>query len=117
MASILIEEVSPVADISSIELFGPVACLYRAASFSEALDLANRFPYGLTACIHTRSLHRAIEVARRVQSGVAVVNGGAFGSEPHMPFGGGQVLRKWNAQARHRGAGCVLEPQERHPVV
>ena len=24
----------------------------------------------------------------RIQSGVAVVNGGTYGSEPHMPFGG-----------------------------
>ena len=45
-------------------------------------------PYGLTACIHTRSLHRAIDFTRRVQAGVVVVNGGTYGSEPHMPFGG-----------------------------
>jgi aldehyde dehydrogenase (NAD+) len=88
MAPTLIEAVSPDAEISTIELFGPVACLYRAASFSEALDLANRSPYGLTACIHTRSIHRALEFVRRVQSGVAIVNAGTFGSEPHMPFGG-----------------------------
>ena len=24
----------------------------------------------------------------RIQAGVAVVNGGTYGSEPHMPFGG-----------------------------
>ena len=45
-------------------------------------------PYGLTACIHTASIHRAIEFAQKVKSGVAVVNGGTYGSEPHMPFGG-----------------------------
>jgi aldehyde dehydrogenase (NAD+) len=26
--------------------------------------------------------------AEKVESGVAVVNAGTFGSEPHMPFGG-----------------------------
>jgi len=26
--------------------------------------------------------------AHQVNTGVAVVNGGTFGSEPHMPFGG-----------------------------
>jgi alpha-ketoglutaric semialdehyde dehydrogenase len=65
-----------------------VACLYRANGFPDALNLANRSPYGLTACIHTASIHRAIEFTRRVQAGVAVVNAGTFGSEPHMPFGG-----------------------------
>jgi acyl-CoA reductase-like NAD-dependent aldehyde dehydrogenase len=88
MAPTLIENASPDAEISTHELFGPVACLYQARDFAEALDLANRSPYGLTACIHTRSIHRALEFARRVQAGVVVVNAGTFGSEPHMPFGG-----------------------------
>ncbi len=88
MAPTLIENVSPDSEISTHELFGPIACLYRARDFAEALDLANRSPYGLTACIHTRSIHRALDFARRVQAGVVVVNAGTFGSEPHMPFGG-----------------------------
>jgi len=88
LAPTLIENAPPDAEISTTEIFGPVAGLYRARDFAQALDLANRSPYGLTACIHTRSLHRAIEFVRRVQSGVAVVNAGTFGSEPHMPFGG-----------------------------
>jgi len=88
MAPTLIEAVHPDAEISMREVFGPVACLYRARDFTEALDLANRSPYGLTACIHTRSIHRALEFVRRVQAGVAVVNAGTYGSEPHMPFGG-----------------------------
>ncbi len=56
--------------------------------FRDALSLANDSPYGLTACIHTRSLHRAVEFTQKVQAGVAVVNAGTYGSEPHMPFGG-----------------------------
>jgi aldehyde dehydrogenase (NAD+) len=75
-------------EFSTVELFGPIAGLYRATDFAHALQLANDSPYGLTACIHTRSLHRALEFAQNVQSGMAVVNAGTFGSEPHMPFGG-----------------------------
>jgi alpha-ketoglutaric semialdehyde dehydrogenase len=81
-------EASADAAISATELFGPVATLYRVPDFEAALALANRSPYGLTACIHTASVHRATEFAQRVQAGVAVVNGGTYGSEPHMPFGG-----------------------------
>ena len=88
MAPTIIEHVSPEAEISVSELFGPVTCLYRVPDFAEALRRANQSPYGLTACIHTRSVHRALEFTRRVQAGVAVVNAGTFGSEPHMPFGG-----------------------------
>jgi acyl-CoA reductase-like NAD-dependent aldehyde dehydrogenase len=88
LAPTLIENVDPQADISTSELFGPVTCLYRVGNFKEALQLANNSPYGLTACIHTRSFHRAIAFTRKIQAGVAVVNAGTYGSEPHMPFGG-----------------------------
>ena len=88
MAPTLIENTDPHSEISMTELFGPVACLYRAKDFAEALALANDSPYGLTACIHTRSIHRATMFTQKVQAGVAVVNAGTYGSEPHMPFGG-----------------------------
>jgi acyl-CoA reductase-like NAD-dependent aldehyde dehydrogenase len=88
IAPTLIEDVDPHDEISTTELFGPIACLYRVKDFAEALALANDSPYGLTACIHTRSLHRAIQFTQKVQTGVAVVNAGTYGSEPHMPFGG-----------------------------
>jgi aldehyde dehydrogenase (NAD+) len=88
MAPTLVEGVAPEDDFSCRELFGPIAALYRAHDFEDALRLANHSPYGLTACIHTRSLHRALEFTRRVEAGVASVNAGTFGSEPHMPFGG-----------------------------
>ena len=88
MAPTLIENVDPEDDISTMELFGPITCLYRVGDFQEALQLANNSPYGLTACIHTLNFHRAMEFTRKVQAGVAVVNAGTFGSEPHMPFGG-----------------------------
>jgi acyl-CoA reductase-like NAD-dependent aldehyde dehydrogenase len=88
MAPTIIENVGPHDDISTEELFGPITCLYRVRDFHEAMRQANDSPYGLTACIHTRSIHRATEFTQKIQAGVAVVNAGTYGSEPHMPFGG-----------------------------
>ena len=88
MAPTLIENVQPHDEISECELFGPVALLFRAKDFEHALTMANDTPYGLTASIHTRSIHRATRFYDKVQTGVAVVNAGTHGSEPHMPFGG-----------------------------
>ena len=88
MAPTLLENVNPHDEISECELFGPIATLYRVKDFDEALALANDTPYGLTASIHTRNLHRAVRFCDKVQTGVAVVNAGTHGSEPHMPFGG-----------------------------
>jgi aldehyde dehydrogenase (NAD+) len=88
IAPTILENVDPQDEVSTKEIFGPITCLYRVKDFAEALSLANDSPYGLTACIHTRSIHRAIEFTQKIQAGVAMVNGGTYGSEPHMPFGG-----------------------------
>ncbi len=88
MAPTLIEKAGPRSEISTHELFGPVACLYRVKGFRQALAMANDSPYGLTACIHTASLHRAQVFTQKVEAGAVVVNAGTYGSEPHMPFGG-----------------------------
>jgi alpha-ketoglutaric semialdehyde dehydrogenase len=88
LAPTVLEGVAPDAEASCTELFGPVTILYRVRDFDEALALANDSPYGLTAAIHTASVHRAMRFADRAQAGVVVVNGGTHGSEPHMGFGG-----------------------------
>ena len=74
--------------LSEDELFGPVAQIYRARDYQHALAIANTSRYGLTAAIHTRDYATAQHFVREVRAGMAVVNGGTFGSEPHMPFGG-----------------------------
>jgi aldehyde dehydrogenase (NAD+) len=84
----VVEDVAPDADLSSTELFGPVTILYRVRDLDEAIRLVNQSPYGLTAAIHTASLHRAMRFADAAEAGVVVVNGGTHGSEPHMGFGG-----------------------------
>lgn len=88
LAPTIVENVRMDMPISQTELFGPIAILYSAKDLNHALELANDSPYGLTACIHTRSFDRAVWFCDRVRTGVAVVNAGTFGSEPHMPFGG-----------------------------
>lgn len=88
IAPTLIDNVPTSHEFSRCELFGPVASLYKVKNFNEALVMANDSDYGLTACIHTRNFDRATHFAQKVRSGVAVVNAGTYGSEPHMPFGG-----------------------------
>jgi alpha-ketoglutaric semialdehyde dehydrogenase len=88
VAPTIIEHVGPNDEITRSELFGPITCLYRVKDFEDAIALANDSPFGLTAAIHTQNINRAMTFIGRIQAGVAVVNGGTYGSEPHMPFGG-----------------------------
>jgi acyl-CoA reductase-like NAD-dependent aldehyde dehydrogenase len=84
----IIEGLSTSARLACNEIFGPVASLHIVDNLEEALSVANNSDYGLTACIHTRSVDRAMWFVQRVKAGVANVNMGTYGSEPHMPFGG-----------------------------
>lgn len=84
----LIEGLDARAELSCKEVFGPVATLHVVNGIEEALNVANATEYGLTSAIHTRSVDRAMWFAQRVRAGLANVNLGTYGSEPHMPFGG-----------------------------
>ncbi|MEM7098708.1 MAG: aldehyde dehydrogenase family protein [Pseudomonadota bacterium] len=84
----LVDGLSNDADMVAQELFGPVASVHRVHNIQEALDFCNAGSYGLTSAIHTTNVDRAMWFAQRVKAGVANVNMGTYGSEPHMPFGG-----------------------------
>ncbi len=84
----LIEGLTRESTINSTELFGPVATIHAVRSFDEAMMAVNDSDYGLTAAIHTQNIDRAMAFCHGVRAGVANVNFGTYGSEPHMPFGG-----------------------------
>jgi len=88
MVPTILEDVSPDAEISQKEIFGPITCLYKVKDLDGAINLANNISFGLTAAIHTKSIHRAEVFKNRIQAGVVSINGPTYGSEPHMPFGG-----------------------------
>jgi aldehyde dehydrogenase (NAD+) len=88
IAPTILEDASPSAAISRDEVFGPVTCLYRAVDFADALGMANDTRFGLTAAVHTNSIHRAEVFRERIRAGVISINGATYGSEPHIPFGG-----------------------------
>lgn len=74
--------------IAKEEIFGPVLSLFEVKSVDEAVELANRSEFGLTACICTSNLASALEFADRVQAGVVKVNRPTVGLELQVPFGG-----------------------------
>ncbi len=70
------------------ETFGPVAPVLRARDEDEAVEIANDSEYGLSAGIITRDEERGLDVARRLNTGMAHVNDSSVHDEPHAPFGG-----------------------------
>jgi len=56
------------------EIFGPVLCLIRAETASEALEIVNGNQYGNGASIFTRDGHAARQFASGVQAGMVGIN-------------------------------------------
>jgi aldehyde dehydrogenase (NAD+) len=72
--------------IAQEEIFGPVLCIIPVDDEDEAVAVANDSPYGLSGAVWADTDDHAIEVARRLQTGQVMVNGGRF--NPMAPFGG-----------------------------
>ncbi len=70
------------------ETFAPVKCIVRVDGVEEAVACANDNEYGLSASVFGGDLARAMNVARRIESGICHVNGPTVHDEAQMPFGG-----------------------------
>ncbi|WP_217139957.1 succinic semialdehyde dehydrogenase [Streptomyces sp. AC627_RSS907] len=73
----VLEDVTPEMDVCALETFGPVVSLYRYATDDEALSLANRGAYGLSASIWSRNTREAAGMAGLIRSGSVNINDGA----------------------------------------
>jgi alpha-ketoglutaric semialdehyde dehydrogenase len=84
----VLAEVPEDATVAREELFGPVLAAFEAADLDEAIAIANRTPYGLSATLFTRDLASALSYVQRIEAGLVRVNGDTTGVDPHAPFGG-----------------------------
>jgi acyl-CoA reductase-like NAD-dependent aldehyde dehydrogenase len=70
------------------ESFAPVLTVQRVDSDDEAVKVANDSEFGLSAAVFSRDIARALDVAKRVESGICHINGPTVHDEAQMPFGG-----------------------------
>ena len=88
MAPTIVDHVTPAMQIFREESFGPSVSITRFKTVEEAIQLANDTEYGLSAAVFGRDIARAIEVAKKIDSGMCHVNGPTVHDEAQMPFGG-----------------------------
>jgi len=69
------------------EIFGPVAAVMKFKTEEEVIEAANATEYGLSACVFSENIGRAIRVAHAFESGSTFVNSAQL-TEWSMPFGG-----------------------------
>jgi succinate-semialdehyde dehydrogenase/glutarate-semialdehyde dehydrogenase len=83
----LLADVPNEANIMNDEPFGPVAVSRPFDTFEEAIEQANRLPYGLAAFAFTENGRRANLIGDLVESGMVGINTFAI-SGADTPFGG-----------------------------
>ncbi len=83
----LLADVPDSADIMANEPFGPVAVTARFDTLDDAIEKANRLPYGLAAFAFTENGRRANILGDAIEAGMVGINSFAI-STADAPFGG-----------------------------
>jgi aldehyde dehydrogenase (NAD+) len=84
--------------IAREEIFGPVLCMIPYSSTREAVEIANDSIYGLSGYVWGGSTQEAMEVARKLRTGMVHLNGAP--TDVLAPFGGYKQSgngREWGA--------------------
>ena len=73
--------------IAQEEIFGPVLSIISFDDVEQAVDQANRNPYGLAAAVWTRDIKKAHHISRQLRAGTVWIN--TYGlMDAALPFGG-----------------------------
>jgi succinate-semialdehyde dehydrogenase/glutarate-semialdehyde dehydrogenase len=86
-APTVIADVPDHARVMNEEPFGPIAVTSRVNSIDEAIEKANRLPFGLASYAFTRSASSIARLSEEVEAGMLGINTVAV-STPEAPFGG-----------------------------
>ncbi|MEV6264260.1 succinic semialdehyde dehydrogenase [Streptomyces sp. NPDC051784] len=85
----VLEGVTPEMDVCERETFGPVVSLYPFVTDDEAVSLANRGSYGLSASIWSKDTREAARMAGLIRSGSVNINDGAAAAAGSVEAGMG----------------------------
>ncbi len=99
--------------IAREEIFGPVMSVIPFADEDEAIRIANDTMYGLAAAVWTRSLNKALRVARALRAGTVWINDSQR-VPAEAPFGGFKGSG-FGRELGHAGIEAYLE--EKHIYV
>ena len=83
----VVADVPTSAKVMNDEPFGPLAIVNRFSTFEDAIEEANRLPFGLASYAFTGSVKTAHELGRQVEAGMLTINHNGL-ALPEVPFGG-----------------------------
>jgi acyl-CoA reductase-like NAD-dependent aldehyde dehydrogenase len=78
----------PGAEVATEEVFAPVCAVLEVADAGAAAEVSAAVRYGLSTAVYTHDLDRALDLARRLDTGLVRINQPTSGVDFHVPFGG-----------------------------
>jgi malonate-semialdehyde dehydrogenase (acetylating)/methylmalonate-semialdehyde dehydrogenase len=74
LGATLLDDVTPAMDVYRDEIFGPVLCVVRAATYDDAIELINASPYGNGVALFTRDGGAARRFEQEAEVGMVGIN-------------------------------------------
>jgi acyl-CoA reductase-like NAD-dependent aldehyde dehydrogenase len=94
------------ANVSTMEIFGPVICVYSYEEIDDAIEKANSLPVSFQAAVMTKDIDTAMRVYNRIDATAVMVNEHTAFRVDWMPFAG----------ARQSGHGVGGIPYSMHEM-
>ena len=76
------------ANVSTMEIFGPVICVYAYDDIDKAIEQANSLPVSFQAAVMTNDINTAMRVYNRIDATAVMVNEHTAFRVDWMPFAG-----------------------------
>ena len=76
------------AKVSTLEVFGPVTCIYGFDDVAEALSRANGLPMAFQSAVYTKDIDRALDLSNRLDASAVMINDHTAFRVDWMPFAG-----------------------------
>ena len=74
------------AKVSTLEVFGPITCIYPYADLDAAIAQANALPVAFQSSVFTEDLRTALSVAERLDASAVMINDHTAFRTDWMPF-------------------------------
>ncbi|MFC1556023.1 aldehyde dehydrogenase family protein [candidate division KSB1 bacterium] len=76
------------AKVSTMEIFGPVICVYSYSIIDDAIKRANGLPFSFQASVFTRDIDTAMRASSRIDASSVMINDHTAFRVDWMPFAG-----------------------------
>ncbi len=87
-APTILAEPPATASVSTLEIFGPVTCVYGFDDIDDVIARANGLPVAFQSAVYTRDINRALDLSGRLDASAVMINDHTAFRVDWMPFAG-----------------------------